>query len=227
MAIKKHDFVELEYTGRIKDSNEVFDTTDEKTAKDSQIHAKGAQYKPIVICVGEKHMLPGLDDFILGKELGEYTVELAPEHAFGKKDPEMLKMIPTSKFEEQGIKPVTGLRLNIDGHIGIIKSSGGGRTVVDFNHPLAGRDVVYQIKLKKLVTDKKVQVESVLKVLLGLSTKVEVSGSKANVEMPQLPQEILDELSKNIKELTGVEVEYTLTQMPSHEHVCDDPNHKH
>lgn len=242
MPIKKHDFVELEYTGRLKEGNDVFDTTDEKVAKEAKVYAKGAEYKPVVVCVGEHHVLPGIDEFLIGKDAGKFTVEVSHEKAFGKKDASALKMIPTSKFEEQGIKPVPGLRLNIDGYVGIIKTVSGGRTVVDFNHPLAGRDVVYDLKINKIVTDKKTQVESVLRVLLGLKTKVAVEGSKAKVDIPKLPAEILAELSKKVKDLTGCDVDYIIhePEMPKgkdahagHDHHAhdghdhSDPNHKH
>ncbi len=220
MPIKKHDFVEVEYTGQLKDSNEVFDTTDEKTAKEAQIFSPKAEYKPIVICIGEAHILHGLDEFIEGKELGKYNVELVSEKAFGKKDASLLKIIPTSKFAEQGIRPITNLRLNIDGMVGIVKSVSSGRTVVDFNHPLAGRDVIYDIKLNKIVTDKKTQLSSILRVLLGMrDPEVELAGNKAKIQIPELPKQILDELAKKLKELTGVEVAF---EHPKHEHKHDE-----
>lgn len=229
MPIKKHDFVEIDYTGRIKEGNEVFDTTNEAIAKKSNIYAKGVEYKPVVICVGEHQLLPGLDEFLVGKDVGSFTVEVPQEKAFGKKDAGLLKMIPANKFEEQGIKPVAGLRLNIDGMVGIIRSVSGGRTVVDFNHPLAGRDVVYDLTVNKFVTDKKVQVESVLKVLLGLKTEVKVENKKATIMMPELPKEILGELSKKLTELTGLDIEYDLKKMPAQSHgdTCNDPAHQH
>ena len=232
MPIKKHDFVEVEYTGMVKDTSDVFDTTSETVAKSSKIHTKGAQYQPIVICVGERHILPGIDEFLEGKEPGQYKVEFSADKAFGKKDATRLKMIPTSKFEEQDIKPVAGLRLNIDNHVGIIKSVSGGRIVVDFNHPLAGKDVKYEIKVNKIVTDKKAQVDSVLRVLLGIQTKVEVTGNKAKIDLPELPAEFLAELSKKIKDLTKLDTEYVLKKVEPHDHDHhdhdhSDPNHKH
>lgn len=216
MPIKKHDFVELDYTGRIKETNEVFDTTNEKAAKEAQIFSPKVEYKPIVICIGESHILAGLDEFIEGKELGKYTVSLNSEKAFGKKDASLMKIIPTSKFAEQGIKPIPNLRLNIDGMVGMIKSVSSGRTVVDFNHPLTGKDVVYDIKLNKVVTDKKIQLTSILRVLLGMrDPDVELAGNKAKLQIPELPKPLLDELAKKMKELTGVEVSF---EHPKHEH---------
>lgn len=209
MPIKKHDFVEIDYTGRVKDTNEIFDTTDEKTAKDAQVFAQGASYKPVIICVGEHHILPGIDEFLIGKDVGKHKVELSPEGAFGKKNPQLVRMLPQKKFEEQKIQPMPGLRLNIDGAVGIIKSVSGGRVVLDFNHPLAGRDVSYDIKINRIVSDKKEQVSSLMRVLLGIrEPKVELDGKKAKVFLPvELPKELLDALKKKVSELTGLEME--------------------
>ncbi len=207
MPIKKHDFVEVEYTGRFKDTKDVFDTTDVKIAKEAQIFSEKGEYAPVIICIGEHHILRGIDEFLEGKELGSYTLELPPEKAFGKKKMELVKMIPMNKFTEQGIKPMPNLRLNIDGYVGLVKSVSGGRTVVDFNHPLAGRDVVYELKANKIVTDKKVQVESLLKVLFGTMIPVDVKEKKAAVEFPsELPEQIKAELAKKVSELTGLEL---------------------
>ncbi len=206
MPIKKKDFVEIEYTGRLKDTNEVFDTTSADVAKEAKIFSPKAEYKPVIICIGESHILKSIDEFLEGKELGKYSLELPAEKAFGKKSAELVKMIPTSKFSEQGIKPVPGLRLNIDNYIGIVKTVSGGRTVVDFNHPLAGRDVVYELEILKLITDKKAQVESLLKVLLGVDIPVAVNEKKVTITFPaELPENIKTELGKKIAELTELE----------------------
>ncbi|RMD58021.1 peptidylprolyl isomerase [Candidatus Woesearchaeota archaeon] len=210
MPIKKGDFVELEYTGRLKDSGEVFDTTDESIAKESGIYQQGASYEPIIICVGEHHILPGIDEFLIGKEPGEFELELPAEKAFGKKKPQLLQMIPMNMFRDQKIRPVPGLRLNIDGAVGIVKTVSGGRVVIDFNHPLSGKDVVYKLKVNRLVTDKKAQVEAILRVLLGLrAPQVDVEGDKVKISLPGLPDQLLSELKKKIESLVKVEVEFS------------------
>lgn len=209
MAIKNHDFVEVEYTGKLKDTGDIFDTTDEKTARDADIFSQDQEYKPVIICVGEAHILPGIDKFIEGKEPGAYTIELSAEGAFGKKDAKLIQMIPASKFKQQDIQPVPGLRLNIDGQVGIVRTVTGGRVIVDFNHPLASKDVVYELKVNRIVDDKKEQVQALMRSLLGMrDADVTVQESKARITMPKLPDEILDELKKKLKELTGLEIEF-------------------
>jgi FKBP-type peptidyl-prolyl cis-trans isomerase SlyD len=211
MPIKKHDFVEIEYTGRLQGTNEVFDTTDAKTAKEAQIFSEKNDYSPVIICIGEHQILKGIDEFLEGKEPGKFKIELPAAKAFGAKNPKLVTMIPTSKFNEQGIKPVPGLRLNIDNYVGIVKTVSGGRTVVDFNHPLAGRDVAYELKVNKIVSDKKAQVDALLRVLLGVKAPVEVKEKKVAITFPaELPEEIRKELAKKITELTALEVEFVV-----------------
>src|SRR3989344_1222392 len=142
--IKKNDFVEIEYTGRLKESNAVFDTTQEKVAKENDLYDKNADYSPLIICVGENHILRGLEEQMIGKETGkEYAFEVSSDNAFGRKDPKLIQLVPTNKFRQQNIQPFPGLQLNIDGVFGVVKTVSGGRCLVDFNHPLAGKDLVY------------------------------------------------------------------------------------
>lgn len=209
MAIKKHDFVEVEYTGKLKESGDIFDTTNRDTAKEANILSEDIDYKPVIICVGEAQILPGLDEFIEGKEPGTFTIELPAEKAFGKKNAKLIQMIPANKFKSQDIQPVPGLRLNIDGNVGIVRSVTGGRVIVDFNHPLSGRDVVYEIKITRIVEDKKEQLQSLMKSLLGLkSVEIEIKENKASIKVPALPDEILNELKKKLTELTKVDIEF-------------------
>jgi uncharacterized protein (UPF0128 family) len=86
--------------------------------------------------------------------------------------------------------------------------------MVDFNHPLAGRDVVYEIKIKAVVTDKKEQLKAVFAMLLNLAPeKMEIEGTKAKIELKQeLPKEIVPELQKKVKELTGIDAEISMAK---------------
>src|SRR3989344_580469 len=84
----------------------------------------------------------------------EYTVEISPEEGFGKKDPKLIRIIPSRIFKEKNINPFPGLQVNIDNIIGTIRSVSSGRIIIDFNHPLAGKNLIYQIKIiKKIETN--------------------------------------------------------------------------
>lgn len=202
--ISKRDFVEIEYTGKTKDDNLIFDTTDEKTAKDNNIHNENMAYGPVIICLGENQVLAGLDKNLEGKETEkEYTVELKPEEAFGKKDAKLIQLVQTSKFLKQNIQPMPGLQVNIDGMMAVIKSVSGGRTLVDFNHPLSGKEITYAVKVNKIITDDKEKLKAYLKLSLALKdVELELKEGEAKVSIKkELPKEVKDKLNEKIKEL--------------------------
>lgn len=204
MALKEKDFIEITYTGKLA-TGEVFDTSDEKLAKEHQIHRDNAEYGPITICLGQGQLLKGLEQELLGKEVGTYNVKITSEHAFGKKQAKLITMIPLSKFADQKIKPVPGLRLNIDGMVGIVKSVGGGRTVVDFNHPLAGKDVEYDVTVTRVVTDLQEQVTALLSTFLGMrDPKLTIEKDTVTIELPeQFPEQLKGLLKEKLVELTS------------------------
>ncbi len=211
MAIKKGDFIEIDFIGRIKETNEIFDLTSEKDAKANNIFNPKAKYCPKKICVGEGHVVKGLDEALIGKDLKEYKIELVPEQSFGKKDPKLMKIVSTNIFTKQNIRPFPGLQVNIDNVIGTIRSVSGGRTIVDFNHPLAGRNIVYEIKVLKTIEDDREKLEILLepaKRLFNLDTKIELKDSEAVIssKMPDLLEkgfkERIKELIPGIKKLT-------------------------
>jgi len=198
-VVKKHDFVEIEYTGRIKGENSIFDTTNEKIAKENGLHDKDAEYAPAVICIGENMLLKGLEEQMVGKETEkEYAFEVSHENAFGKRDAKLIQLIPTSKFRQQNIQPIPGLQLNIDGVFGVVKTVSGGRCMVDFNHPLAGRDLVYNVKINKIVEDIKEQLQSLLKAHLHIKdAEIILSNEGADIRLKnEIPTSAQEEFKK-------------------------------
>ena len=215
--IKRNDFVEIEYTGKIKEENIVFDTTDEKIAKENNLHSQ-EDYGPVIICVGQEQILKGLDKGIEGKDIGqEYDIEINPEDAFGKKNAKLIQLVPTSKFKQQNIQPMPGMQLNLDGMVGTIKTVSGGRTLVDFNHPLAGKELLYKIKLNKKITDDKEKLSSYLKLSLGTKDfEVEINNNNAKVSLKkEIPQEAEETLKKKIIEaIPNIKhIEFTFPQL--------------
>jgi len=201
MAIKKGDFVELEFIGRIKETNEIFDLTNEETAKKENMHNPKAKYGPKKICIGESQVVKGLDEALVGKELNkEYKVELTPEEGFGKKDAKLMKIIPTSVFTKQKVKPFPGLQVNIDNSMGTIKTVSGGRTVVDFNHPLAGRNVIYEFKILKEIKDDKDKLATLIgpvEEMTGVKVDIQLKDGEAIVK-----SELAELLEKTFKDKT-------------------------
>jgi FKBP-type peptidyl-prolyl cis-trans isomerase 2 len=163
MPVKNGDFLRLEYTGKVQETGEVFDTTDEKVAEEADIKSENKIYGAIPIIVGAGHVLKGIEDALIGmKEGEEKTLEIPPIEAFGERDPKLLQLIPMSEFRKQGIKPQTGMAITMEGATGIIRSISGGRVRVDFNHELAGKNLQYHIKVEKIITDDEEKIRSMI-----------------------------------------------------------------
>jgi FKBP-type peptidyl-prolyl cis-trans isomerase 2 len=198
--VKVGDFIKIHYTGKLQDGT-VFDTTDAKQAP----HLEGTKpLGPVTICVGERMLIAGLDDALIGKS-GKFSVTVPAENAFGKKDPKLLKIVPTEQLHQQQINPTPGLQLNIDGQYGVVRSSSGGRTVVDFNHPLASQDVTYDVEILGKIEDGKEQIKALLDPIGLPYTTIHVEGTKALIQLPQLyPQPVLDAVNERIAKLTHI-----------------------
>ena len=69
MKTKDHDFIEIDYIAKIKDTDTIFDITKEEDAKKFNLYNKEIKYKPLRICLGERQVIQGLDDFLIDKEL--------------------------------------------------------------------------------------------------------------------------------------------------------------
>ncbi len=200
MAIKENDFIEIEYTGKLADGGAVFDTTFADVAKKAGFFDEKAAYGPAIICVGKRHLIAGLDKELVGKEVGKsYTFKVGPDDAFGRKSAKLIQLISTAKFRQQNMVPHPGLQVNIDGIVGTVRSVTGGRTIVDFNHPLSGREVVYDVTVKNAITDTTEKVKAMLK-LIGIAPGlVGISIADGNASL-EFPQEVPAELKKDVEE---------------------------
>ncbi|MBS3118125.1 peptidylprolyl isomerase [Candidatus Woesearchaeota archaeon] len=202
--VKKGDFIEIDYDGKLPDGT-IFDSTDAKKL-DHEEH-EGHEHGPAIICIGEHQVLAGLDHFLDGKDVGKhYSITLKPEEAFGKKDAKLIKLVPLDDFHRQKIEPQPGLTVSFDQEMGTVMRVSGGRVMVNFNHPLAGRDVTYEVKINKKIEDKTLQLQSYLKFAIslpGIESKVE--NDKAEITLPiTFPPQMQEEFAKKLKEIIQV-----------------------
>jgi peptidylprolyl isomerase len=155
MTLEKGSLILLDYTAKIKDTNEIFETTRESDVKDSQNFDPSKKYEPRLLGVGEGWVLKGLDDALLNATINEHlNIEIPPEKAFGERDPSKVRMIPLRKLGEKANEIGVGDVVEIDERVGIVRFIGSGRVQVDFNHKYAGRTLVYDADIvKKIESD--------------------------------------------------------------------------
>ena len=110
MAIDNGDFVRVNFTGKVKETDEVFDTTYDEIAQEAGIFDENKTYKPIPIVVGGNHLLPAIEEAIKGLEAGETKhVEVDSDNAFGPRDPKLIQLVPMKEFKKQGMTPFPGM----------------------------------------------------------------------------------------------------------------------
>ena len=150
MPIKKSDFIVINYTGKVKETGDVFDTTSEETAKEKKLYKEGEIYEPRLVVVGEGCVLKALDEALLTFKIGKNeTVEIPPEKAFGQRDPEKVKLVPLRRLAARGITPHLGAQIEYDKRLATVRTMGSGRVTLDFNPPLAGKTLVYEVTVQK------------------------------------------------------------------------------
>ena len=204
--INKNDFIEIEFTGKISSTDEIFDTNIEADAKKANLDIKNI--KPFILSVGHEMLPKGFDNDLVGKEIGKsYVVNIKPEDAFGKRNPQMVRMIPTKLFHEQKIEPARGMQITLDGQLVKILSSDRGRTLVDFNNPLAGKEVSYSYKINKTITDQKEKINAMQDFLLRKTFDFELKEKTVTFKVEKQFEQFIKILAPKFEEVLGLKVE--------------------
>jgi len=161
--VKKDDFILVDYVTKIKETGEVFDTTMAEEAKKGGVFKDNTVYEPMFIVVGKGWVLKKLDNSLIDIEVDDKkTVEIPPEDGFGLRDPAKIRVIPIGRFRRQDVKPYAGAQVEIDGKTAIVRSVGAGRVQVDFNPPLAGKTLVYDLVVKKIIEDRSEKIRALI-----------------------------------------------------------------
>ena len=151
MSLQKGDFILINYSAKVKETNEVFDTTLEEVAKNEHLYKEGELYEPKLIVVGEGWLLKTVDESLETMKLNKArSLEVPPDKAFGPRDPEKIKRVPLKQLLAKDVhNPAIGMRIDYNGKMATIRSIGAGRVLLDFNPPLAGKTLVYDVTVEK------------------------------------------------------------------------------
>jgi len=138
---KSGDTVRINYTGRLDDGT-VFKTS--------------CGYKPLKFRIGKSSLIPAFQETVVGMKPGNSrTVKIAACEAYGPRREQMVAAVDRNKFPEN-IKPSVGLELDIcqlNGKVSLVKVTDVSECSVtlDANHPLAGKDLTFDIELVEIV----------------------------------------------------------------------------
>lgn len=140
-AAKDGDKVKVHYTGSLDDGSE-FDSS--------------RQREPIEFTIGGGEILPGVEQAVVGLEPGGTNkVTLPAEDAYGERRDDMIQEIERSVLPQE-VEPQVGLQLQAQSPGGqplllTITEVGEEKVTVDANHPLAGKDLTFEVELVEVV----------------------------------------------------------------------------
>ena len=140
-VVKKGDKIKVEYTGTLEDGS-IFDSSDKHDA-------------PIEFTVGSGKLIKGFENAVIGMKLGEEKeIKIPPEEAYGPHNPEFVKDMPRNIFPENkqiqiGMVFQVSLQSGRQIPVWISKISENSVTV-DLNPPLAGKTLIFKIKIVEI-----------------------------------------------------------------------------
>lgn len=153
--VEEGDFILLKLTGRTQKGT-IFRVSTEEDARKAGIYdekkANQGFYTPEFVIVGKPGFLnEGLTEFI--KEMNYFekkSIRIPPTKAYGKRDPQKIERMGIAKFRKQneGKNPGLGQEfMSKKGQRGVITNVVQGRVIIDYNHPLAGQSLDYNLEI--------------------------------------------------------------------------------
>ncbi len=217
MAFQNNDFLELEYTGKTQD-NKVFDTNIQEEAKKLGLD-KVASIS--IICLGQNMILKAIDEFLVGKETGKYTLTLEPEQAFGLRQPSLVKIMPLSVFQKQQVYPQPGMVFSFDNALGKVSTVSGGRVIVDFNNPLASKQIIYELNIKRKVSSQEEKVKALMFAFFQTQLPFKLENSKLIIETKDNFSKFVVLFKDKFKEIINLDLEVEEVQEKKEEETQD------
>jgi peptidylprolyl isomerase len=150
--VKKGDYVLIDYTGKLEDGT-VFDTTLKQKALETGTYEEEKEYRPLFFKAYTGQVIKGIDKGVLGmKEGEEKTLIIPPQDAYGDYKNYLVQKIPLARLELQ-TPPETGKKIitPAGSEVKVLSSTETSATL-DFNHELAGKTLILEIKLVSIVS---------------------------------------------------------------------------
>jgi peptidylprolyl isomerase len=188
MALEKGSLVLLNYTAKVKETDEVIETTIEEDAKKFNILDPTRTYEPRLVSVGEGWVLKGLDEALINSNVGEQKdIEVPPEKGFGERDPSKVRMIPLRKLGDKADEVKVGDAVEIDDKVGIVRFIGSGRVQLDYNHRLAGKTIAYSFNVLKQLEQDNEKIVALIKRRMPIDEnklKIMLNEGNLDIELP-------------------------------------------
>jgi peptidylprolyl isomerase len=189
VTLEKGSLILIDYTAKVKDTSEIFETTINDDAKNLQSYDPSTKYEPRLVSIGDGWVIKGLDEALSNSKPGDkLDIDIPPEKGFGIRDPSKIRMVPQRKFGEKADELKAGDTIDIDDRKAIVRFIGSGRVQIDFNHRFAGRTLQYSVNVLKLLTDNNEKIVSLIKRRLPIEEeklKLGIKGQNLTLTIPE------------------------------------------
>jgi len=138
---KKGDSVKVNFIGKLEDGS---------------VFANTADSEPLEFKLGEGKIIPGIETAVEGMNVGDSkSVKVPPEQAYGQRREELVEEVSRDKFPKD-VEPKVGQKFEVPQQQGqpmavTVVDTSEQTVTLDGNHPLAGRDLTFDLQLLEVV----------------------------------------------------------------------------
>jgi FKBP-type peptidyl-prolyl cis-trans isomerase SlpA len=118
--------------------------------EDGSVIDSNFEREPATFAVGDGNLLPGFESALIGLvDDDEKDFIITPENAFGKHNPQNVQLVERGNFDEKELEIGAMFSFqNGDGELpGVVVELQDEHIMIDFNHPLAGKSIVFKVKI--------------------------------------------------------------------------------
>jgi FKBP-type peptidyl-prolyl cis-trans isomerase 2 len=191
VKLAKGDLAYLDYDVFIGPGEQasLHETTRADVAKANGKYEEKRAYVPVPVVLGHDRVPKGLDEALLGATVGESKeIVIPPDKGAGERDPRLVKLYPIREFHKREVHPEPGMEVTVDGRRATVMAVTAGRVRVDFNNPLAGRTLRYNVTVTKRADTTEEKVRGILDMDYGLADQFRIlmKENEADVFVPDV-----------------------------------------
>jgi FKBP-type peptidyl-prolyl cis-trans isomerase 2 len=181
--INKNDFVMINFVGRVTSTGQIFDLTDKQVAETENITGD-YNFSPILVIPGGNYVLKVISDSLIGKNIGDrYQLKVAAKDGFGEFNKNLIKTYGLSVFHNNNINPTLGDMVMLDDRMATVLAINSGRVLVSYNHPLAGKELSYDIEILSVIENSNEKCSAIFEHYTGKKPEgVDITGDRVTMK---------------------------------------------
>ncbi|MCC7552507.1 hypothetical protein KO317_02470 [Candidatus Micrarchaeota archaeon] len=159
------DIIQITYTTKDADTKEIIEDRKE----------------PLLLQLKNSNLPDKVKDTLKNMKQGE-DKEVFAEKPFGERQKDLINVVSLKQFTSNKINPFPGLIVDLDGHRALVKAVSGGRVVVDFNHLLAGKNLLYNLNVLKVIEKDKEKIEALVE-SQDMKGEIDIKEKKGTIKL--------------------------------------------